>query len=268
MPCASHYGVGVYQRVWLKDFDGILTWLGILDSNTESLVYATFALMPDDTDPSNLDGAGYVGASVGLKIKTMDLQYSYFRYSFRQQIDFCANEIWDGHCFDAGYHSGGYRMVSKDLLVHSCFNFFCKLRSHVLELEIHACCQRLHVASGDLRVIVPPNDTTEYVEGCVGAHELVASVPIQHPSDRVSHKWWTTLNLVDNHVIFLADLWYVELQSANTHDAHVIRLASPTGVKGRLVEHDPRVRDTGDGGLELIEITIFVIEEFGQLNTP
>ncbi len=49
---------------------------------------------------------------------------------------------------------------------------------HRLELEVHPPGERLHVAAGDRCAVIAPDDAAQDVERGVGAHQLVAPVPV------------------------------------------------------------------------------------------
>ena len=50
---------------------------------------------------------------------------------------------------------------------------------HGLELEIHAALQRVHISAGDRRAVITEDHAAQDVQGGVGAHELVAALPIE-----------------------------------------------------------------------------------------
>jgi hypothetical protein len=65
-----------------------------------------------------------------------------------------------------------------DLVVDAPLDLADELTGHPLELEVHPAGAGLHVAAGDLRPVVPPDDAAQDVERRVGAHQQMPTVPV------------------------------------------------------------------------------------------
>ncbi len=64
--------------------------------------------------------------------------------------------------------------------VEDAFHFLPELHRDALELEVHAGLAGSHVPAGDLRAVIPIDHAGQSVEGGVGPHRLVATIPIDH----------------------------------------------------------------------------------------
>src|SRR4029077_9668628 len=54
-----------------------------------------------------------------------------------------------------------------------------EVAAHSLELEVHPPAAGLHVAAGDERAVVAPDDTAQGVQRGVGPHQRVATSPVE-----------------------------------------------------------------------------------------
>ena len=68
---------------------------GIFQSDADSFVYATLALVVNDTESAYFTGVGDVGAAVGLQIKADDLNGANFGDRGRHQVNLGADQIGD-----------------------------------------------------------------------------------------------------------------------------------------------------------------------------
>ena len=59
---------------------------------------------------------------------------------------------------------------------------------HPLELEVHATRAGLHVAAGDLRAVVAPDDAAQGVERGVGPHQREPACPVEVDLDEVADR--------------------------------------------------------------------------------
>ena len=68
---------------------------GIFQSNANSFVYATLALVVNDTESAYFTGVGDVGAAIGLQIKADDLDGANLGDRGRYQVNLGTDQIGD-----------------------------------------------------------------------------------------------------------------------------------------------------------------------------
>ena len=116
---------------------------------------------------------------------------------------------------------------------------------HRLELEVHAARARLHVAAGDERAVVAPDDAAQRVERGVGAHQGEAPGPVEVDLERRRRRPAVAvgrLQLVDD---LAADLARRPDRPGPTvgrpqEQPAIGRLAAAARVEDRPVEDDER----------------------------
>ena len=76
--------------------------------------------------------------------------------------------------------------LGRDLLVHGCLDARDQLAGERFELEVEPALAGLHVPAGDERPMVAPHDAAERVQRGVGAHQQVATLPVDLGGDAVA----------------------------------------------------------------------------------
>ncbi len=207
---------------------------------------------------------GHVGATVGLHVQALDLHDAHLPDALRQQVDFGANKIGYLESLLArqtvDFHRPGSGHFGVDLLLH----LLGEVNAHVFQLEVHAGRQRLHVAARHQCSVVAPDDTAEDVQRGVGAHQLVAVLPIQHAPDLRAHGRRLDVQLVPHQVALLLDLDHLSLTVIPQQFAAISRLASAAGVEGRTIQRHPGALSRHHCGFELLQIAIGQIEQLGH----
>ena len=133
-----------------------------------------------------------------------------------------------------------------------------------LELEIHAPLQRLHVAAGDARAVIAPDDAAEDVHRRVRAHQLVAPLPVEDAAHlRTDGGQIVAFDDVDVAALDFGE--FVDVSPA-TQFAEIVGLTAAAGIKGRAVEQDAVLFlvNRRDDGVKFLEIAVGLVEEIGH----
>ena len=126
----------------------------------------------------------------------------------RQQVDLRPDEVRDRRRpRRAAGRRPGRRGRARQLGVDGRLDRVDEVAAHRLELEVHPPGAGLHVAAGDERAVVAPDDAAQRVEGRVGAHQARSGEPSRgRPGRRSPTAGGSTpaLELVDDLVVRLA----------------------------------------------------------------
>ena len=106
------------------------------------------------------------------------------------------------------------------------------------------------------------------MHGGVGAHQLVAALPIQLPADGRAHRGERGVfcEEVEHIRPGLLDLIHRDGLAVEGQLAGIVGLSAPAGIKGRPVEdHGVLIGvHAGDGGLEGLQVAVGLIEQFSH----
>lgn len=155
-----------------------------------------------------------------------------------------------------------------DFFVDGGFDVGDESGAHGLEFKVHAAFEDIHVAAGDGCAVVSKDDPAEDVHGGVGAHELIAFVPVELAGDGVADggEGAVALNDMDVLAVDALDAFDGVCGSSSGEFAIVGGLAAPAWVEGSLVEDQAVVVFVhgGDDGLKFLQVAVGLVEEFGH----
>ena len=120
-----------------------------------------------------------------------------------------------------------------------------EIAAHRLELEVHASGARLHVAAGDERAVVAPDDAAQGMQRGVGPHQGKAARPVEVDLELVADRRWLVLaglELVDDLAAGLPrapDRPRAPVGCADD-DAAIGRLAAAARVEDRAIQDQER----------------------------
>ena len=200
-----------------------------------------------------------MGAAIGLLVEADDVDNADLLDGLGDERDLRTDEVLIHHRRIAWQKSDGDRMVAFDRLVHEHLDAFGKTLGQRVELEVHACRERLHVPAGDGNLPLVPDDTAENVHRGVGAHQLETTLPVDDPVHDITHVWDRTLQRVPGEITFFAHLRHV----GGTQGSGVVGLAATRRIEVRRVECDSIVGNGDDGCIELAHERIAQVGEVG-----
>ncbi len=134
----------------------------------------------------------------------------------------------------------------------------------------------LHVAAGHAGSVVSPDHAAEHVHGRVRAHELVAAFPVQLAMDRVAdnNRGFAAVGCqpVPDLAAVTLHLGHSKALAVDAQPTRIIGLTTAARIEGRAIQHDTQLAvghiDIGHMSVKLVEICIFVIEQFGHELVP
>ena len=164
----------------------------------------------------------------------------------RQQVDLGADQVGDRERLVTRQDVDPDVAVGGELLVHGRLDRVDEVARHRLELEVHPAGAGLHVAAGDRRAVVAPDDAAQRVKRGVGAHQREAAGPVEVDPDGVadgrrfaaasgSSSWTISAPALRR----TADGPRAAVVAAQQEPA-IRRLAAATRVEHRPVEDDER----------------------------
>ena len=121
----------------------------IKNFDVNTFVDGALAFVICDTYLPDLCSVLYVRTSIGLQVKTHDLNRPDLLNSFRQQVDLGADQVRDLEGFVTRQDFYPHIAPGLDFAVDCRFDDRYQILLQSLELEIHAPFERLHVATGD-----------------------------------------------------------------------------------------------------------------------
>src|SRR3990172_4464877 len=157
--------------------------------DVDALVDFTLALVIHHVYLSHLAGIGNMRTAVSLQIQANQFNGANLLNVRRQQVDFSANQVGDGKGFLARQDTHMHSASSLHLTVDGFLDHADQLFAQILEFEIHAAFERFHIAAGDLRAVVAENHAAQDVQRAVGAHQLVARLPVDLAVDASADRW-------------------------------------------------------------------------------
>ena len=204
-----------------------------------------------------------VGPAVRLLVEPDDLDDTDPVHRRRHEGHLGADQLLVEHRLVTGDVADDDRPVGFELAVDRGLDARPELGRHRVELEVHPCRERLHVASRHRHTIEVPDHPAEAVQRRVGAHVAVAAVPVDRTPDRGPRlrRRLAVGELVPDLVAVLDDVDHVQVPDR----PGVVRLAAAGRIERGPVEGDPAPVDSGHDRLELGQVGVVEAEEIGQV---
>ena len=139
---------------------------------------------------------------------------------------------------DRGRNSHGHGVVLGKRLVEATLHLAPELHGDPVEFEVHPGDPRFHVAAGHLGAEVAPDHRRQHVQGGVGAHQQVATVPVDGRRHLGPGRRRRTVEDVDHRSVALDGVGHRDRSPRPGQGSGVTGLAAATGVEDRPVEHD------------------------------
>src|SRR5690606_2410272 len=134
------------------------------------------------------------------------------------------------------------RITLHQFLVQAPFDLLAELGRDGVEFEVHPRHPFLHVSPGDLGPEVAPHDSRKGMEGGVGAHDVVAPLPVDDSFDRCAGiRQLRRLDYMDQPAVTTDGVDDPNLSAVPTDHAGVTRLTSSPSVEDGPVENDEAV---------------------------
>src|SRR5262245_25138209 len=228
--------------------------LGRRELDADALVDPALRFVAGHPDRPDLAGVRDVGPAVGLEVEPDDLDRPDLLDPGREQVDLRADEVRDRERLVAGQDVDADLALGPELLVDVRLDLAHQLARHPFELEVHPAGAGLHVAAGDLRAVVAPDDAAQDMERGVGAHEKVAPRPLDLGPDRVAdaRRRGSRLEVVDDLAVGLAraDDGPARAIADPGEATDVGRLAAAAGIEDGAVEEHAQAIGGVDAGLD------------------
>ncbi len=204
-----------------------------------------------------------MGATIGLPVQAHDVDDPDLLHPLGNQVHLGADQVWIRESLPAGHPDDLRRISAHQLLVEDPLDFTTELLGDPIEFEVHASGAGVHVPPGHLGIEIPIDDARQRMEGRVGAHDPVATIPVDLPEHRgPGLREHVAFDLVGNHAPPPDRVHHCRRPAVPRDHAGIAGLTTAAGIEDRPIEDHEPVGHGQHGSLGACGVGVLACEFF------